>query len=104
MGLQILGQLFPAASANETLLISKGECVISSLVFCNTGTASEQVRVFIIEQNETGAAKNTLYYDMDLPGKTTFSATLGITMRENDYVVVYSKLGTVAFHAYGQYK
>jgi hypothetical protein len=104
MGLQILGQLFPAGSANELLFTAEGECVISSLMFCNIATASEEVRVFVIPAGEAGASQNALYYDMDLPGKTTFSATVGITMKGGDIVVVYSKLGTVAFHAFGQYK
>ena len=103
MALQILGQLAPAGSANKTLFTSEGQCVCSSLVCCNRGAAEEGIRVAVISNGETIENKHFQFYDVKVPAKTTFTATLGITMSEGDYMVVYAKLGTISFSAYGQY-
>lgn len=103
MGLQILGQSAPTASSNTTLFPSEGECVCSSLVCCNIGSAEDEIRVAVVPRGEIVANKHLQFYGVKVPAKTTFTATLGITMSEGDFVVVYSKLGTTSFSAYGQY-
>lgn len=103
MGLQILGQLKPSASAAAALFISTGQCVCSSLVCCNKGAADDQIRVWVVPAGVTAGDEHLQFYNVTVPSYTTFTATLGITLSEGDYVVVYGKLGTMSFSAYGQY-
>lgn len=103
MGLQILGQLKPSASSAAALFVSSGQCVCSSLVCCNKGASADQIRVWVVPAGETAGDKNLQFYNVDVPAYTTFTATLGITLSEGDFVVVYGKLGTMSFSAYGQY-
>lgn len=94
---KILGAAAPATTANSTLYTvpSVTEAVVSSLVVCNQSTASQTFRC-AVTTGGAPSASNYLYYDLAVPSKDTFTASIAITLDASDKVFVQSgSTGTV---------
>ena len=101
---KILGQSKPAATTVTTAYtvpVGK-QCVISSLVMCNTSVSNDDFRIYIVPSAGSASVSNAFYYDLALTSKDTFIATVGITLNAGDTVQVYSTGGNVTFNIFGQ--
>ena len=100
---QILGQV--TANATLTVLYTAGgsnSAVISTVVICNTSTASKTFRVAVTPAYNTGiATQYYLAYDTLVPANDTIVMTLGITLAANNSIRVYGSTADVAFSAFG---
>ena len=101
---KILGQSAPSTTSNTDLITvgaSKSQ-VISSLVIANTTTATATARVFARIAGAAAAASNAVVYDVAIPGASTATFTLGITLAATDVLTVRSGTGSaLTFTAFG---
>jgi hypothetical protein len=102
---KILGQLNPSAATVETVYTvpAATECVISSIVVCNTSDtgAADSFSIAVIPSGDTLATKNLVYVLIPINGNNTFVATVGITLGAGDYVQVFSTSGESSFSLFG---
>lgn len=94
---KILASAAPATTAETTLYTvpAATESVVSSFVVCNQSTAAQTFRC-AVNDGSTTAAADYIYYDLSVPSKDTFVASIAITMNASDKVYVQSgSTGTV---------
>lgn len=101
---KILGQSAPTSTANADLITvgaSKSQ-IISTLNVANTTGTAATTRVFARIAGATAAASNALLYDVSIPGNTSVSFTLGITLAATDVLTVQSGTSNaLTFTAFG---
>jgi hypothetical protein len=102
--LKVLGQSSPLAVTLTTLYTAPAltSCVVSTLVVANRSTTPTKFRIAIRPGGESISDEHYLYYDIDIDGNDTFTATLGITLATTDVISVYATLATLSFNAFGQ--
>lgn len=102
---KVLGQLAAAASnAGETLYAvpSGSSAVVSSITVCNRGTSAATYRIAIRKAATTLANNQYLVYDTNIPGNTTTSYTLGVTLASTDVITVAAaSTANLTFQAFG---
>ena len=102
---KVLGQLAAAASnAGETLYAvpSGYSAVVSSITVCNRGTTAATYRIAIRKAGTTLATNQYLVYDTNIPGSTTTSYTLGVTLASTDVITVaQASTANLTFQAFG---
>lgn len=102
---KILGQVAPAANVSGGTQLyavnSNTSAVVSSLSICNRGTSAATYRIAIREDNSALSDKQYLAYDATVPGNTTTSYTLGITLSATDSITVSASTANVTFQAFG---
>jgi hypothetical protein len=100
---KVLAQLIPSAATATTLYTvpSSTSTVISSIVFNNTNTAYDTVRVAIRPAGESLANKHYVFYDTVVQPTQSILATVGLTLAATDVVTVYSTLGYASFQIFG---
>jgi hypothetical protein len=74
--------------------------VISTIAITNTSASSATYRIGIMGSAGTPAAANWLVYDGAVAGKDTIVLTLGITLKNSQFIRVSSSANTVTFSAY----
>lgn len=79
---------------------SSTSAVISSILVCNTASASATYRIAIMNSAGTPAAADWLVYGSSVAGNDTTCLTLGITLSQSQYIRVSSSANTVTFSAY----
>jgi len=103
---KILGQHNPTASTVETVYTvpAATECVISSIVVCNTSDTgvADSFSIAVIPSGSTLATENLIYVLIPINGFSTFIATIGITLGAGDFVQVFSTTGSSSFSLFGQ--
>src|SRR5690349_9560064 len=101
--IKTLGQSYPSAATLTTLYTAPAStsAVVSSLVCCNKGSEPDEIRVSVAVGGAADADKQYLYYDLPVPAKDTFVATLGASLAAADVLRCYSRKGTTAFNAFG---
>lgn len=100
--IKILGQSNPVAVTGTiiyTVPDSKAT-VVSSLVVCNRGVAGS-FRIYVTYAGNIPGLKDYLYYDVAIAANDTFTATLGITLSNADYISVYSSTANFSFSVFG---
>ncbi len=102
--IKILGQAEPAAATLTDLYTvpSSTEAIISSLMICNTSSVATIFRIAVQIAGASIVNKQYIYYEVNIPGYETFTATLGVTLAATDVVVVYATLATLSFNLFGQ--
>jgi hypothetical protein len=87
---KILGQSAPASTANADLLTvaAATEAIGSTLTIANTTAAIATARVFARIAGAAAATSNAILYDVAIPGNSTASFTLGITLAATDVITV----------------
>lgn len=102
--LKVLGQSAPAATTLTTLYTVPAltVAVVSSLVVCNRGIDLSDFRVAVRPAGAAIADQHYLYYDLTIPGKNSFAATLGLTLATTDVVSVYAELAQMSFSLFGE--
>lgn len=74
--------------------------VISSILICNTSSASATYRIGIDTAAGTPGASEWLVYDATVAAKDTITLTLGICLQSSRYLRVSSSTNEVAFTAF----
>lgn len=99
---RILGQASPLATT-ETLLykVSAVSAVVSSLIVCNRAATQTSFRIAVVPNGITTANSHYIYYDLLIGGNDTFIATIGVTLKTNDVIRVYSNSANLSFSVYG---
>lgn len=97
-----LGQSAPAATTSTDLYTvpASTDCVVSSIVICNRGTAAT-FRVSVAVAGAVLANQQYLYYDVAVAANETFVATIGISLDSTDVIRVYASSGDLSFSAFG---
>lgn len=100
--IKILGQSNPAATTLTTVYTvpDSKAAVVSSLVVCNQGAAGS-FRIAVIAASFTAGAKYYNYYDVALAANDTFTATIGISLSNVDFIQVYASHANMGFSLYG---
>jgi predicted amidohydrolase len=101
---KILGQAAPADTNNADLYTvpSATESVTSTIAIANTTASSSTARVFVRNNGATAAASNAIIFDTAVPGNSTITLTLGITLDATDVITVRSSTANaLIFHAFG---
>lgn len=103
MALKVLGQVAPAATTATTLYECAADtsAVVSTVAFCNTGTADIKVRLAHRPEGASLATAQYVLYDTLVAPGTTMSVTWGITMAATDVLTVYTDLATLSVTAWG---
>ena len=104
MSYKILGSIYPSAveTLDELYVVpASKETVASTIMMCNQGTAADTVRVAVNIAGAAAATKSYIFYDLVLPAKESFAATVGITLATTDQIEAYSLLGTTSFNLFG---
>ena len=89
----------PSATTLTTLFTATADCVVSSIVVCNTGTASD-FRIAIRPLGASIQDEHYIYYDLPIDANDTFIATIGISLLDTDVISVYSTSGNVTFNLF----
>jgi hypothetical protein len=102
--LKVLGQSAPSALTLTTLYTVPAltSAVVSSLVVCNTASTGTSFRISVRVGGAADTPKQYLYYDVDIAGKASFAATLGLGLSAGDIISVYATAATLSFSALGQ--
>lgn len=74
--------------------------VVSSILICNTASATATYRIGIMGSAGTPAAANWVVFDATVSGNDTTCLTLGITLAPSQFIRVSSSANTVTFSAY----
>ncbi len=102
---KILGQVAPAANvAGGTQLYAVGatsSAVVSTIAICNRGSSAATYRIAVREDNVALADKQYLAYDTTVPGNTTSTFTLGVTLSASDSITVFASTANLSFQAFG---
>jgi len=103
MAFRLLGNVKPSATSNTTLyeVPASKETVVSTINICNVGTATDYARVYVYASGGSASTSNAMYYDLEIVPSDTFQCTCGITLAVGAKIIVYSELGNLTFHAFG---
>ncbi len=101
--LKVLAQNYPAATTLTDIYTVPAlkSATVSSLMICNNNVASRQFRISIAKAAEADTNKQYIYYDQDVDGKTTFVATVGLTLGAGDIIRVYTSALGLSFNVFG---
>lgn len=99
----ILGRAKPAANTQADLYTCpNGKATTCSTVLaCNQGSGDALVRIATAKGGGAHDDMDYDYYDVTVPGRDTFAATIGIMLDATDKVRVTSNNGNVSFKLYG---
>ena len=101
--LGVLGQVAAPATTPTTLYTtpSLAQTTVSSLNVCNRTSGALTFRVAIRVEGAALNNKQYIYFDKSVSATDTFSAVLGITLRETDVVEVYASNVGLSFNMFG---
>lgn len=102
----ILGQACPANTTAAALFSLTGghSYVISSLVVSNVTSSAATCRVYAQKAGAAVATTNAILYDVSIPGNSTATFTLGITLSAANSDAISIATGTansLTFTAFG---
>jgi hypothetical protein len=99
----VLGQVDAPATTPTTLYTAPAlaQTTVSSINVCNRTAHPLTFRVAIRVKGVALDNKQYLYYDKSVLEEDTFSAVLGITLRETDVVEVYASDVGLSFNMFG---
>jgi hypothetical protein len=102
---KILGQVAPAANVSGGTQLyavgATGSAVVSTIAICNRGSSAATYRIAVREDNLALADKQYLAYDTTVPGNTTSTYTLGVTLSASDSITVVASTANLSFQAFG---
>jgi hypothetical protein len=99
---KVLGQAFPDAYILTPVYICPvgKSAIISTIDICNQANSLGEFRISVAVNNATDSRKQYLYYDEDVRGKSTFSATQGWTLKAGDVIRAFGT-GQMSFNLFG---
>lgn len=100
---KVLGQSKPTAATLTACYTvpSATQATVSSIVVSNQSAAQTSFRISVAVGGAADTASQYLYYDMVIPGNTSFVATIGVTLGATDVIRVYNTLATCSFNVFG---
>jgi hypothetical protein len=100
---KVLGQAAPAATTSTVLYTvpAAKQAVCSTLTVCNQTAASITYRVSVRPAGATLAGLHYIAYDVNLPGNSSDTITIGLTLDTTDVVSVYCSTTGVSFGLFG---
>ena len=103
---EVLGQLNPAATTNETLYTvpSSTSSVISTITVCNQASTAGTYRLIVQKSADVSGTileKQYVAYDVPIAANDTTALTLGVTLSTGDVIKVYASAATMSFQAFG---
>lgn len=101
--LKSLAQSNPAAGALTGIYTVPGAtaAMVSSVVVCNQGNSPATFRIAHAVAGAADTPAQYLYYDMPVPAKQTFIATVGLSLAATDVLRAYASSGGLSFNVYG---
>ena len=102
--LKTLGQSAPLVTTLTDLYTvpASTSTVGSFVVICNRSATATSFRVSVRVAGAVASDEQYLYYDQEINGKSTFIATIGMSLATTDVVSVYATLATLSFTLFGQ--
>lgn len=102
----ILGQSAPTGVSNADLfsVTTAHSYVVSTIVVANTTTSAATYRVFARKAGAAAGASNAIVYDSTVPGNSTVTLTLGVTLNGTAGDLLTVRSGTanaLTFTAFG---
>ena len=94
-------QLNPPAGVLSTLYTATASTVISTFTVCNTGGSPATFSMSIAVNGAADTLSQYIYSGVSIPAKTTFAATLGISIKTDDVVKVSASSPLLAFNLFG---
>lgn len=103
MAYKILGQARPTSGTpTPTLVAPQGsQVVISSIVVCNTSTATDYFSIRVIQAGASADDKQWNAFKVSIAPGGVRTLTLGITLEATDSITVKAENNTCSFSAYG---
>ncbi len=100
---KVLGQSNPSATTATTLYTApvSTSAIVSTISVCNQGASAGTYRVAVRPAGESLATKHYIVYDVTIPGASTDTITIGLTLAATDVVTVYASSANFSFNAYG---
>jgi hypothetical protein len=100
--LKTLAQLNPSAALTTLYTVPAAtSTVCSSIVICNQSASVGTFRISVAVAGEADSAKQYIYYDQTLAAKSTFIATIGMTLAATDVVRVFPSSASMSFNLFG---
>lgn len=98
---KILGQSVGALSDTNLYTVPTGKSsVLSTILVCNTLSASTTYRLAVIPSGTTLQNKHYIAYDTNIGSNDTTALTLGITLGSDDKLNLYGSTG-LTFSVFG---
>lgn len=100
---KVLGQSNPSATTATTLYTVPGatQTIVSTVTVANQAATTATYRIAIRVAAAALTASQYVAYDVLLPGNSTDTLTLGITLGATDIITVYASTATMSFAAFG---
>lgn len=101
--LKILGSSNPAATTLTDIYTVPAltSVSISSVVVCNRGATPITFRLSAAAGGAADATNQYLFYDQALDARSTFIATIGVTLATTDKLRAYVSAATVSINVFG---
>jgi hypothetical protein len=75
--------------------------VVSTLVICNRVAAARTFRISVAVLAAADVPMQYLFYGVSVPGGSSFSATIGITLAAGDVIRVYGSAAGLSLNVFG---
>lgn len=100
---KILSQTAPTATVltDSYTVPASTETVVSSITVCNRATTSSYFHVSVAPSGAADSVEQYMYYDVEIVGRDTMSAQVGLTLSQGDVIRVRSSTNNLSFHFYG---
>jgi hypothetical protein len=101
--LKVLAQFAPAPGSMQDFYTvpPATSTAVSSIVICNQNGTDISFRISIAVAGEPDDSKQYIYYDLPMLANDTFTATIGITLGQNDVIRVQTDTAGVSFSLFG---
>lgn len=99
----MLGQAAPAAESSTTIYtaLTGRQTIVSSIVVANRGSDATTFRVAVRPNGSTLANEHYIAYDVPIARNDSKVLSFGITVNEDDLIVVYAGNANLSFNVYG---
>ena len=101
---KILGQSAPANTSNADLYTvpSATSTIVSSVTITNTTATAANATIYIRKAGAAAATTNALVYAQSIPGNSTVSYTIGLTLATTDVITINTATASaLTFQAFG---
>ncbi len=100
---KILAQSYPGGTGLTDVYTVPGttQAVVSTVTICNQNTTDTTFRLAVAEAGAGDNAKQYLLYDEPLPAKSTYIATIGMTLGAADVVRVNPGNSNCSINVFG---
>jgi len=101
--LKVLGQIAAASATEEDLYTVPNLALTtaSSIIICNRTASPLTFRVSVAVAGAATADKDFIFYDAPIPGNSTVTAVVGMTMNQSDVVRTYASGTGLSFNLFG---